>query len=132
MANHAETVQDSSSTVLGVVTVVAALPIPVIFPLVMWLAQRNQNAKVEQIAKEVLNFQLSFIVGSIAVMIGLMVLSAVGTFVASWLGALFGVTMMVLAYVTLGISYLVFMVKAAIKASKNEVYRFPFTVRLIG
>jgi uncharacterized Tic20 family protein len=131
MANHADSVETNSGT-LGVITVIGGLLMPVIFPLVMWLAQRNQNAKVEQTAKEVLNFQLTFIVGSIVIMIGLMILSAVGTFVASWLGALFGVTLMVLAYVTLGISYLVLMVKAAIKASKNEVYRFPFTVRLIG
>jgi uncharacterized protein len=130
MANHAESVQDTSST-LNVITVIGGLLMPVIFPLVMWLAQRNQNEKVEQTAKEVLNFQLTFIVGSIVLMIGLMILSAIGALLGNWIGALFSVTLMGLAYITLGIAYLVLMVKATIMASKNEVYRFPFTVRLI-
>lgn len=130
MANHAQSVEDTSGT-LGVITVIGGLFMPVIFPLVMWLAQRNQNEKVEKTAKEVLNFQLSFIVGSIAIMIGLTILSALGALLGNWIGALFSVTLMGLAYLTLGIAYLVLMVKATIKASKNEVYRFPFTVRLI-
>ena len=56
MANHAQPVEGASGT-LGVITVVGALVMPVIFPLVMWLALRNQNEKVEEIAKETLNFQ---------------------------------------------------------------------------
>jgi uncharacterized Tic20 family protein len=130
MANHAESVESTSST-LAVITVIGGLFMPVIFPLVMWLAQRNQNEKVEETAKEVLNFQLSFIAGTIALMIGLTILSAVGALLGNWIGALFSVTLMGLAYFALGIAYLVLMVKATIKASKNEVYRFPFTVRLI-
>jgi uncharacterized protein len=131
MANHIESAQNSSST-LAVVTVLGSLSMPVIFPLVMWLAQRNQNETIEKTAKESLNFQLTFIAGSIVIMIGLTILSFLGAYLGEWIGTFISVTLMGLAYFTIGIAYLVLMVKAAIKASKEEVYRFPFTVRLIG
>ena len=130
MANHAQSTEGTSGT-LGVITVVGALFMPVIFPLVMWLAQRKQNETVEGIAKETLNFQLTFIVGSIVTVIGLTILSFVGAYLGGWLGGFLGVTLWGLAYITLGIAYLVLMVKAAIKASNHEVYRFPFIVRVI-
>lgn len=130
MANHAESAQNSSGT-LAVVTVLGSLFMPVIFPLVMWLAQRNQNETIEKTAKESLNFQLTFIAGSIVIMIGLTILSFVGAYLGDWISAFVSVTLMGLTYSTIGIAYLVLMVKAAIKASKEEVYRFPFTVRLI-
>jgi uncharacterized protein len=131
MPNHAESVQNNSST-LCVITVVGSLLMPVIFPLVMWLALRTQNKTVEDTAKETLNFQLTFIAASIVIMIGLFILSALGALLGSFIGAFFGVVLWGFTYAALGISYLVLMVKATIAASKNEVYRFPFTVRLIG
>ena len=131
MANHGQSVEGTSGT-LGVITVVGSLVMPIIFPLVMWLAQRNQNKTVEEIAKESLNFQLTFSVGSIVIMIGLAILSFVGAYLGSVIGGFLGVTLWGITYITLGIAYLVLMVKAAIKASNMEVYRFPFTVRLIG
>lgn len=131
MANHGQSVKGTSGT-LGVITVVGSLVMPIIFPLVMWLAQRNQNKTVEETAKELLNFQLTFSVGSIVIMIGLAILSFVGAYLGSAIGGFLGVTLWGITYITLGIAYLVLMVKAAIKASNMEVYRVPFTVRLIG
>src|SRR2546422_10658166 len=109
MADHAESIVSNSST-LSVITVIGGFLVPVLFPLVMWLAQRNQNKTVEETGKEVLNFQLSFIALSIGTMIGLLILSAIGAFLATWIAALFGVVLMGLAYITLGITYLVLMV----------------------
>lgn len=131
MANHAQSVEGTSGT-LGVITVVGSLIMPIIFPLVMWLAQRKQNKTVEETAKELLNFQLTFSVGSIVIMIGLSILSFVGAYLGSWIAGFLGVTLWGITYITLGIAYLVLMVKAAIKASNMEVFRFPFSVRLIG
>ncbi len=127
-------VQTSSATSdpsLAVVTVVVSIFLPIIFPLVMWLTQKNQNKHVESTAKEVLNFQITYVVGLIVIMIALGVLSLVGGLMSYGVGAFFGVMLMGLVNFVMGVTYLVLMIIAAVKASKTEDYRFPFAVRLI-
>lgn len=120
--------QDSS---LAVISVVVSIFIPIIFPLVMWLTQRGQNKQVEDAAKEVLNFQLSYVVSLIIIMIMLGILSFFGALITYGLGAFFGVMLMGFVNFALGVTYLVFMITAAVKVSKNQPYRFPLTIRLI-
>jgi uncharacterized Tic20 family protein len=120
-----------SDSSLAVISVAVSIFIPIIFPFIMWLTQRNQNKHVEDTAKEVLNFQLTYVVGLIVLMIGLGILSFVGAMLSHGIGAFFGVMLMGLVNFSMGVAYLVFMIIAAIKVSKNESYRFPFTVRLI-
>lgn len=121
----------SSDSSLTVITVVVSIFIPIIFPLIMWLTQRNQNHQVEGTAKEVLNFQITYTVGLIVLMIALGILAFVGAMMSHGVGAFFGVMLMGLVNLVMGISYLVLMIIAAVKASKAESYRFPFTIRII-
>lgn len=127
---HASSAAPSDSS-LAVISVVVSMFLPIIFPLIMWLTQKNQNKHVENTAKEVLNFQITYIVGLIIIMIALGVLAFVGGMMSYGVGAFFGVMLMGVANFVMGVTYLVLMIIAAVKASKNESYRFPFTVRLI-
>lgn len=121
----------SSDSSLAVITVVVSIFIPIIFPLIMWLTQRNQNRQVEGTAKEVLNFQLTYMVALIVIMIALGILSFLGALMSHGVGAFFGVMLMGLVNFIMGVGYLVLMIVAAVKASKVEAHRFPFTVRII-
>ncbi len=121
----------ASDNSLGVVTVVVSIFIPILFPLIMWLTQREQNKQVGDTSKEVLNFQISSMVFFIIVMIALSVLAFVGGWISLGIGFFIGMTLMGLFNFVFGVGYLILMIIAAVKASKNEPYRFPFTVRLI-
>ena len=130
-AVNAQASSGASDSSLAVISVVVSIFLPIIFPLIMWLIQKNQNKHVENTAKEVLNFQITYIVGLIIIMIALGVLSFVGGMMSFGVGAFFGVMLMGVANFVMGVAYLVLMIIAAVKAGKNESYRFPFTVRLI-
>jgi uncharacterized protein len=85
----------------------------VLGPLVVWLARRDDSAFVALHAKEALNFNISVLIG--AVICTLLMLVFVGILLGT---ALF-------------IAWLVLTLIAAIKASEGEIYRYPFSLRLI-
>lgn len=120
-----------SDSTLSIISVVVSIFIPIIFPLIMWLTQKQDNERVGNTAKEVLNFQLSYTASLIVIMIALGILSFVGGVMSSGVGAFFGVMLMGVVNFVMGMSYLVLMIIAAVKASKNQPYRFPLTIRLI-
>lgn len=129
-AIQAKTESGNTDSSLTVVTVVVSIFLPIIFPLIMWLTQKNQNKQVEDTAKEVLNFQLTFTVAMITIMIALGVLSFAGAMLSYGVGAFFGIMLMGIVNMVMGVAYLVQMIIAAVKVSKNETYKFPFAVRL--
>ena len=95
----------------------AGLVIPaigcVIGPLVVWLIKKEEFPFVEEQGKEALNFQISmFIYGVVA---GLLCFACVGFVLAP----------------LVGITDLVFLIIAAIKANDGQHYRYPLTIRLI-
>src|SRR5215475_7495207 len=85
----------------------------VLGPLAVWLARRDDSAFVAEHAKEALNFNLSVLLGAIACMLLMLV------FVGFLLGS------------ALFIFWLVMTLVAAIKASEGQVYRYPFSLRLV-
>lgn len=86
----------------------------ILIPLIIYLWKRDESDYVRTQAAESLNFQISatiyFIVSAILVivLIGFVMLAAVGVLV------------------------LVTMIQATIKASKGEVYRYPFCIRFVS
>jgi uncharacterized protein len=85
----------------------------VLGPLIVWLARRDDSPFVAAHAKEALNFNISVLIG--AVVCTLLMLVFVGILLGT---ALF-------------IAWLVMTLIAAIKASEGELYRYPFSLRLV-
>ncbi|MBL0887889.1 DUF4870 domain-containing protein [Myceligenerans indicum] len=83
-------------------------------PLVIWLVFKDRSRFVDAEAKEALNFQLTLVIAGIAISI----ITAV-TFG-------FGV-ILYLAF----IAAVVFMIMAAVEASKGRPYRYPVNIRMI-
>ena len=85
----------------------------VIGPLVIWLMKKEEFPFVEEQGKEALNFQISmFIYGVIA---GLLCFVCIGFVLAP----------------LVGITDIVLLIIAAIKANNGEHYRYPLTIRFI-
>ena len=86
---------------------------PVVGPLVMWLLHRD-DPRVGPHAREALNFNISFLIYSVAAAISILLL----------------VGLLLLPVVA--ITWFVLTIKAAVKASAGEEYRYPFTLRLVN
>ena len=85
----------------------------VIGPLVVWLIKKEEFPFVDEQGKEALNFQISmFIYGVVA---GLLCFACIGFVLAP----------------LVGITDLVFLIIAAIKANDGVHYRYPLTIRLV-
>jgi uncharacterized protein len=83
-------------------------------PLVVWLVKRNELPMVNDEGKEALNFQISVTLYLLLCIPAMLIGIGGILFVVILFGALF------------------LMVKAAISASRGEMYSYPFTMRLIG
>jgi hypothetical protein len=130
-ANVGSTVRETSESSLDVITAVVSIFIPILFALIIWLTQKDQDKRAEYAAKEILNFQLSWMVLGGMVMVVLLVLSIIGGMISMGIGAIIGGVMMIMANTVISLSYLVLMIVAAVKFSQKVSYRFPMTVRLI-
>jgi uncharacterized protein len=82
-------------------------------PLVIYLVFRQKSAYVASHAREALNFQLSILLYALISVILIIVL--VGF----------------LLLIAVGIAWLVLTILASVAASRNEMYRYPFTIRFI-
>lgn len=82
-------------------------------PLLVWLLKKEQSPKLEEHAREALNFQISI---SIYALIASILFFAVIGFVLLPI---------------LIIVQIVLMIKAALAADRGELYRYPITFRLI-
>ena len=82
-------------------------------PLIVWLIKRGDAAEIDAHGKESLNFQISMLIyDAIAAILCLI---------------LIGIPILVLLWVL----NTVLVIVASIKASEGELYRYPFTIRLI-
>jgi uncharacterized Tic20 family protein len=86
-----------------------------IAPLVVWLIYRERSAYLDDQGKEALNFQITVLIGWVAVSI--------------LAGVTFGIGGLLWFVVAIG--NLVLCIMAAIAANKGERYRYPFALRLI-
>lgn len=85
----------------------------IIGPLVVWLVKKDEMPFVDSQGKEALNFQITVLIGA---MICLVLMLLIIGFFLLW---------------ALAIVDLVFIVIAAVQASKGEDYRYPYALRLI-
>ncbi len=85
----------------------------ILAPLAIWLIKRADSPEIDATGKEVLNFQISYTVYSLAA--GLL----------CWILIGFLILPIVL------IAWVVFMVLAAVRVSNGQAYRYPFTIRFL-
>ena len=85
----------------------------IITPLVIWQVHKDKSTMVSENAKEALNFQIL-----------VSIIGVVG-FILSFI--LIGIPVLIL----LAIVSLVFSIIGGIKANEGEIYRYPYTIRLI-
>jgi uncharacterized protein len=85
----------------------------VLGPLIVWLARRDESPFVAAHAKEALNFNISVLIGAVVCTLLMLV----------FIGILLGTALFIV--------WLVMTLIAAIKASEGEVYRYPFSLRLV-
>jgi uncharacterized protein len=84
-----------------------------IAPFIIWLTKGKESVYVSEQAKESLNFQIT------------MAIVFVVCFVLSFI--VIGLLFMVLA----ALAGFIFIILATIKASKGEMYRYPYSLRLV-
>ena len=82
-------------------------------PLILWLVKRAESPYLDQVGKEVLNFQISYTI----------YVAVAG--ILCW----FCIGFLVLPVIL--VVWIVFMVIAAVKTSNGEEYKYPFTIRLL-
>jgi uncharacterized protein len=86
-------------------------------PLVIFLLYKDRSEYVASHAKEALNFQISMIIYS----------AIAGFLCITIIGLIIGIPMLIL----IGILHFVFCLIATIKASNNELYNYPLTIKII-
>ena len=94
----------------------AGLVLPVgniLAPLVLWLVKKAEVPSLDQVGKDVLNFQISWSI--------YLLLSGLSMFFC------IGVVLLPVA----AIAWLVFLILGTIKASNGERYNFPLTIQVL-
>jgi uncharacterized Tic20 family protein len=86
----------------------------VLGPLVVWLIKKDEYPFVEEQGKEAINFQITMVIA--AIVSGILTVVIVGFFLL----------------VAVGIVMIAFPIVAAVKTSRGEHYRYPFTIRFIS
>lgn len=103
----------------------------VLGPLVIWLIKKEEDPFVDACGKESLNFQITAMIATLALVLlagCAMILSVIpiAGFFSLLLLPLIGVSALALF-----IGVTVFTIIAAIRSSEGQMYRYPYTIRLI-
>jgi uncharacterized Tic20 family protein len=98
---------------LSALVMFVGIPAP-IGPLVVWLLRKDQDAFVDFGGKEALNFNISFLI----------------YFIAGGLLIFVGIGLLLLPII--GITWIVLVIVAAVRASSGEYYQYPLTMRLVA
>jgi uncharacterized Tic20 family protein len=123
---------------LSALVAVAGIPFGhVVGPLVVYLTQRQRSAFVAEHARASLNFQITVSIALIALLVVLFGswIGVVATLPARdasfpfWAIGLWVVTMTALA--AGGIAVLVFIIVGTVAASKDQPYRYPFSIEFV-
>jgi uncharacterized Tic20 family protein len=85
----------------------------ILAPLIVWLIKRGESSEVDAHGKEALNFQITTLI--YAIVSGILCLILVGFLMLAILHVLNAVLVII----------------ASLKASEGQLYRYPFTIRLI-
>lgn len=102
----------------------AFVGIAVLGPLVVWLVKKDDHPFVAEHAREALNFQLTWLIGGFV--------GGIVAFVFSILTIGFGLLLVIPLLVVAFILWVWWTIKAAMAASRGEMYRYPLTARLIS
>ena len=107
----------------GLVTAGALSIFAFVFPLVVMNTVGNRSALVRAHAVESLNFQLSILVYSLAllVVLGLVTVVTLG----------FGLILMIPVLIGLVVFEVVVMIVASVRASNGGFYRYPLNIRFV-
>lgn len=81
-----------------------------VVPILMWIANKETNEKVDLHGKNILNFMISF-----AIYAAVLAITVIGIPLA----------------VVIGIVYVVFVILASVKANNGEYWKYPFTIQFI-
>ena len=86
---------------------------PILGPLIVWLVKKDQSSYLDRQGRELLNFQLSYLLYA---------------FLSFWLCfILIGVPLLF----AIGIATIVLTIIGIVNAAEGKVYRFPLTIRLL-
>jgi uncharacterized Tic20 family protein len=96
---------------------ILALVASIIAPLVIYLVKMNESRYVRFHAAQALNMGITAVIESIAIVI-------VGIFLAIATHG-FGILLIVLAFLALGIAHLVYLILAAVRAHQGQLFRVP-------
>ena len=91
----------------------AGIVIPIagfIIPILMWITNKDTNAKVDMHGKNILNFMISYLIYA-----GVLTITLIGMPLA----------------IVVGIVYVVFVVLASMKANNGEYWKYPFTIEFV-
>jgi uncharacterized Tic20 family protein len=86
-----------------------------IIPILMWITNKDTNAKVDMHGKNILNFMISFAMISFAIYAAILTITVIGIPLA----------------IVVGVVYVVLVILASIKANNGEYWRYPFTIQFI-
>jgi uncharacterized Tic20 family protein len=93
------------------------IAVPFLLPLIVYLAMKGESAYVADNAKEALNFHLSLLIYGLGC--ALLAFTLIGAPLAALIGA------------ALVLGSIILSIIAAMKCSDGEIYRYPWTLRLI-
>lgn len=93
-------------------------------PLIVWLVKKDADPYIDAQGKEAVNFNISVLIYGAGLGIASVVLGLLTA----------GLALLILlpALAALSIAWFVFVVIAAVKASRGEDYRYPLTIRFIS
>lgn len=103
-------VPTSDEKTLAILSHILTLVAPILAPLIIYLVKKDESKYVAYHAKESLNFQITLMIIVIVLFI-----SVIGIFFI-WIP---------------GIAALILVIIATIRASEGNLYRYPFSIRLI-
>lgn len=95
----------------------------IVGPLIVWVIFRDRSAFVDDQGRESLNFQLSFTIYSLVL---LMVSVIVGLLTCG-----LGLFVFIPAVIAFGIGELVLVIMASVAANNGEAYRYPYTIKFL-
>jgi len=107
----------SDDQMWALLSYVLALVASIIAPLVIYLVKMNESRYVRFHAAQALNMGLTAMIESIAIFI-------VGIFLALITHG-FGILLMVLAFLALGIAHLVYLILGAVRSNQGQLFRVP-------
>ena len=103
----------------------------IIGPMIVWLIKKDQSEFVDEHGKESLNFQITYTI-VLLILVGLGAGFAISSGFQGFEG---GIAISIIFFLILIIVYalmaLVFVIIAAVKASKGEMFRYPMSIRFI-